>query len=168
MGRIAIALVLAVLVAGCAVGPSNRAEMFPARNADSAVGLFINEGTVDFNLWIYDQANRLVEEIYFAGGSWYTVNGRHRPNIVVRMLPIGQYRVEYIPFYYRVQALGLFRDRVDLPRGSASFTVGRDPYAVYYEGRHWGWVLRMNGGTAPLPAPTPRLHFSCNWPIICQ
>ncbi len=159
-----VALVLAPLFAACA-GPISNRELFPVRNTDPTVGLLRNRGTTSLNVWVYDQANRLVEEIYFPPAreplSPLAVNQLRDPVTVVKTLAPGSYRVEYIPFYYQ---WGVFsgRQRVDLPRGSSSIFVGRDPNRIYDRetGRHWGWILELNGGDVPKDPVLQNINFS--------
>jgi len=66
--------------------------------------------------------------------------------------------VEIYPFYYQIDIVSpLFgrpaRYRVDLPKQEASIWVDRNP-TDHYDGiggtyRHWGWILRLNGGHIP-------------------
>ena len=157
MKRWAWLFVIAVflpIAAGCALTPFTERERFPQRNTDSTLGLLGNGGTASLNVWIYDRAGRLIEEIYMPGatpplpeiGVRYLYNHR-APVVIAKRLPPGSYRVEYIPFYY--QFVG--GQRVDLPRGSASIYVGRDPKAVYdrITARHWGWKTILHGGDIP-------------------
>ncbi len=170
-------LVLALV--GCAhldpAGPRNEREAFPERNQDPRWGLIINEGTAHLNVYIYDQADRLIEQIYLAGTDrFFTINGRHIPRYWIRMLEVGRYRVEYVPFYYQTDILaplfgGSYRYRVDLPKRSAYIYVDRNPtdhydYGYYGIGgtyRHWGWICRLNGGHIPNTAHgLPGLSFN--------
>lgn len=148
-----ILLFLAVpLVSGCATGEPF--QPFPARNADGQVGLVRNLGTTQLNLWVKDEAGRDIEVWYLAPAvrpiSPLDINQHRSPITVRKSLPPGTYRVEYIPFFRWWGVLSGWQ-RVDLPRGTVSFTVGRDPLAVYDRrtGRHWGWVLEIHGGDAP-------------------
>lgn len=156
---------------GCATmdptGPRNEREAFPARNQDPRWGIIINEGTTHLNIYIYDEAGRLVEQGYLAGANRFlTINSQSMPRYWIRQLPIGNYRVEVYPFYYRTDiTAALFgqpsRYRVDLPKQEAFIYVGRNPTATYDWGyaniggtyRHWGWILRLNGGQVPDTAP---------------
>lgn len=144
----------AFLVSACASGrPAAWEDFFPRRIADSRVGILTNEGTTSLNVWIYDEANRLIEEIYLPPArdplSSLAVNQWRQPVIVVKVLPPGNYRVVYIPFYYEFRLGPNYR--VDLPRGSSGIYVGRDPQMYYdhYTRRNWGWALRLNGGDMP-------------------
>ncbi|MBI2055480.1 MAG: hypothetical protein HYT42_01165, partial [Candidatus Sungbacteria bacterium] len=76
---------------------------------------------------------------------------RHRsPAILDWAFPPGYYRAEYIPYYFTWTVLGSWR-RVDLPKGSKSFYVGRELNADYdpIAGRHIGWFVSLNGGDIP-------------------
>lgn len=159
-------LLLVVVLAGCATldpaGPRNEREAFPYRNQDPRWGLIVNEGTTHLELFVYDEANRLVEQTYLAGvNRFFKVNGQTLPRYWLRQLDYGSYRVEIYPFYYQVNLVGPlfgrpFRYRVDLPKQTASISVGKNPTAYYDYGyslggtyRHWGWVCRLNGGNIP-------------------
>jgi hypothetical protein len=158
-----------IALIGCATtGPRNESEAFPLRNQDPTVGLIINESAVHLNLYIYDEAGRLIEEIYLAGVNRHlTINGQSIPRYWARKMEIGRYRVEIYPFYYRTEITNpLFgkpaRYRVDLPKRAASFEVNKNPTDYYYGGRHWGWILRLNGGHIPETAhglPGINLNF---------
>ena len=150
-------VILAPLLAACA-GPLTERELFPPRNANPTLGLIRNWGTTSLNIWVYDQANRLVEEIYLPPAtaplpeiSVSYVRNERQPVVVAKNYPIGSYRVEYIPFYYQLILIPPGRYRVDLPRGSSSIYVERDPNRIHDQrtGRHWGWVLELNGGDIP-------------------
>ena len=151
-----VIVVLAFAASACATArpPIAREEFFPQRNADASLGLLKNRGTTNLNVWIYDQVERLLKEIYFPPAqdalSYLAVDQRRRPVIVVEALPPGNYRVVYVPFYYETRWFSP-NYRVDLQRGSSSIYVGRDPYTVYDSDtrRHWGWVLELNGGDMP-------------------
>ncbi|MEK9147925.1 MAG: hypothetical protein AAB650_00635, partial [Patescibacteria group bacterium] len=141
-------VILAPLLAACA-GPVSDRELFPQRNTNPTIGLIRNWGTTSLNVWVYDQANRLVEKIYLPPAkaplpeiSVSYVRNERQPVVIAKDYPIGHYRVEYIPFYFIWGVLS-GRQRVDLPRGSSSIYVGRDPNQTYDQrtGRHWGWVL---------------------------
>lgn len=160
-------LLLVVGLIGCAhmdlAGPRSEREAFPLRNQDPRWGIIVNEGTAHLNVYIYDEAGRLIEQGYLAGsGRFFTVNGQTIPRYWIRQLPIGSYRVEVYPFYFQTDIVApLFgqpaRYRVDLPKQEASIYVGRNPTAYYDYGyaniggtyRHWGWILRLNGGYIP-------------------
>lgn len=145
--------------------PRNEAEAFPARNQNPQLGIIINEGTVHLNLYVYDQANRLVEQAYVPGVNRHlTINGQRIPKYWIRELEIGVYRVEIYPFYYYETKLAekiinaIFRRptldtryRIDLPRWTAYVLVDRSPtdYYDYATGRHWAWISRLNGGNIP-------------------
>ncbi len=139
-------------------GPKNKDEAFPYGNQDPCLGIIINYGTADSNLFIYDEANRLIEPPTFIPGAnpWATMNNQTAPRHRVRRLAIGQYRVEIHPFYYQTNITApLFgqpgRYRVDLPIQIFWPYVGYGPTAEYcYEaGRYLGWVLRFNSGRVP-------------------
>jgi len=166
-------LFFVLLGAGCAhpgfepgldpAAPRNEREAFPSRDKDPRWGIIINEGTVHLNLFIYAQGGRLIETAYLAGANRrLTVNGRVVPRYWVKKLDFGWYRMEIFPFYYRTEIMAsLFgkpsRYRVDLPRQGVSIYVGHDSTATYDWGygnlggtyRHWGWILRLNGGHIP-------------------
>jgi len=155
------------LVVGCAsfdpAGPRNTQEAFPLRNQDPTWGLIVNEGTAHLNIFLYDEAGRLIEQGYLAGaGRFFTVNGQNMPRYWIRQLEIGNYRVEIFPFYYQTDIITpLFgqpaRYRIDLPKQESGIYVGRNPTAYYDYGhygiggtyRHWGWICRLNGGYVP-------------------
>jgi hypothetical protein len=154
-----LTMVLIVLVTGCATfnptGPQSESEAFPLRNQDPQLGIVINEGTVNLNLYIYDQADRLVEQVYLAGtGQLLTINGRNIPRYWVRNLDFGMYRIEVFPFFYQTKIFPPGRYRVDLPKFSSGVWVDRNPSDYYDQstGRHWGWIIRLNGGNIPRTA----------------
>lgn len=164
-----LVIVLAIGLSACAGAraPIVREEFFPSRNADARVGLLTNEGTASLNVWIYDEANRLIEEIYLPPAkdplSYLAANQRRQPIIVVKALPPGTYRVVYIPFYYEFRLFGP-NTRVDLPRNSSGIYVGRDPQLIYdsYTRRNWSWILRLNGGDMPRePALQNLINIRC-------
>ncbi len=155
-----IALVLALIgCVGCmTTGARNEREAFPIRNQDPRWGIIINEGTAHLNLFIYDEAGRLVEQGYVAGvNRFLTINGQNVPRYWIRQLEIGSYRIEVYPFYYQTQLIPPARYRIDLPKQTAGIYVGRNPSAYYDYGyaniggtyRHWSWILRLNGGYIP-------------------
>jgi len=114
------------------------------------LGVVVNEGTANLNIYIYDEAGRLVEQDYFEGANrWYTQNGRYMPRYWVRKLEVGRYRVEIYPFYYQTNLVPPQRYRVDLPKYTIYMVVNRDPSDTYFAGRYWGWVLYLNGGYVP-------------------
>lgn len=168
------------LLAGCATGPLSEREAFPVRNQDSRWGIIINEGTAHLNLFIYDEAGRLVEQVYLAGVNQHlTINGQTIPRYWIRRLDFGSYRVEIFPFYYRTDIVALFfrqpaRYRIDLPKQENWIYVGRNPTAYYDWGyydiggtyRHWGWICRLNGGHIPETAhglPGLRINLQGNF-----
>ena len=160
-------LLFGFIVFGCATfdstAPRSEREAFPIRNQDPTWGLIINEGTAHLNVNVYDEAGRLIEQGYLAGvNRFFTINGQNMPRYWIRQLPIGNYRLELYPFYYQTDIVApLFgqpaRYRVDLPKQTASISVGRNPTANYDYGyaniggtyRHWGWICRLNGGYVP-------------------
>ncbi len=152
-------LTLLVSLSGCVTtGPINQKEAFPLRNQDPRQGIVINEGTAHLNLYVYDEANRLIEQVYLGGANgWFTINNQQMPRVWVRRLEVGRYRVEIYPFYYQTNIVGpLFgqpgRYRIDLPKQVAPIYVNQNPTDYYYEGRHWAWILRLNGGQIPKTA----------------
>lgn len=165
-------LVLGLFI-GCAhmdpAGPQNEREAFPLRNQDPRWGIIVNEGTTHLNIYIYDEANRLVEQVYLAGvNRSLTINNQYIPKYWIRQLEYGSYRVEIYPFYYQTNITNFIvgapiRYRVDLPKQETWISVGRSPSAYYdwgYYGiggtyRHWGWILRLNGGSIPDTAGGP-------------
>ena len=164
MGRIIpLLLVLVVFVVGCAAGAPF--EHFPKRNTDGRVGFVENLGTTHVNMWVYDEANRLVEEWYIAPAeeslSPLAVNQLRSPTRVYKILPIGSYRVVYIGYYYTWGVLS-GRQRVDLPKREAGIVVSRDPTARYdpADGRHYGWTLRLHGGDRPRDPLLRNVNFS--------
>lgn len=147
-------LTLLVFLGGCVTtGPINQKEAFPQRNQDPRQGIVINEGTAHLNLYVYDEANRLIEQVYLSGAnSWFTINDRQIPRVWVRRLEVGRYRIEVFPFYYQTQLVPPARYRIDLPKRTAWIRVNQNPTDYYYEGRHWAWILRLNGGQIPKTA----------------
>ena len=147
MRRTALALIIAVLAAGCA-GHGEPFRPFPARNTDSRVGLVRNWKAVFVNLYIKDEAGRIIEEWYIAPAvdpiSSLDINRGRTPVMVVKRLEPGYYSVEILPFTRRWTVIAGWRN-VELPRQSASISIGRDPLAVYdrYTGKHWGWILEI-------------------------
>lgn len=155
-------------IVGCATGPINNREAFPSRNQDPRLGIIVNEGTAHMNLYLYDEAGRLIEQAYLAGVNRHlTINGQHMPKHWVRHLELGNYKAEIFPFYYQTNIAsailgGPGRYRIDLPKQVYWITVNRDPADMYYEGRHWGWIFRLNGGNIPKTAnglPGINLNF---------
>lgn len=147
MRRPLLALMIAALTAGC-VGHGEPFQPFPARNADSRIGLVRNWKTVFVNLYIRDEAGRIIEEWYIAPAvdpiSSLDINRGRAPVMVAKRLEPGYYSVEILPFTRRWTAIAGWRN-VELPRQSASISIGRDPLAVYdrYTGKHWGWILEI-------------------------
>lgn len=159
-------ILISLLIFGCATvdptGPRNEREAFPIRNQDPRWGLVINEGSAHLNIFVYDEAGRVIEQGYMAGvNRFFTINGQNMPRYWVRQLPIGNYRIELYPFYYQTDIVAPLlgrpaRYRVDLPKQTASISVGRNPTANYDYGsniggtyRHWGWICKLNGGYVP-------------------
>lgn len=148
--------------------PLNEKEAFPYRNQDPQLGVIVNQGTACLNIYIYDEANRLIEQIYLGGANqWVTINNQTMPRYWVRRLEVGRYRIEVYPFYYRTDITAPIvgqpaRYRVDLPKQIFWAIVNRDPTDCWYEGRHWGWVIFLNGGYVPETAgglPGAKLNF---------
>ncbi len=134
--------------------PRTAAEEFPLRNQDPRVGLIVNTKTAPMNLYIKDQANRLVEQVYLSGAERHIVspNGQPYPQYWARRLEPGCYRIEAYPFFHTVRWVPPRMVRVDLPKQFYSVCVSNNPTATYYGGRHWGWLLYVganipNGGT---------------------
>lgn len=140
-------------IGGCATmdpAKPRKAEEFPVRNQDPRVGLVIYPGTAPANIYVYDQANRLVEQTYMSGADRFVeVGGRPVPQYWSKLLEPGSYRVEVYPFYYTIRFVPPCRCRVDLPKQTYSIYVGNNPTAQYYGGRHWGWLLPL--GTYNIP-----------------
>jgi len=131
-------------------GPKSESEAFPQRNQDPRLGVIVNRGTAHLNIYIYDEAGRLIEQNYMAGANrWLTINGRHMERYWVRRLAVGRYRVEIYPFYYQTNLFPPERYRVDLPRQVLNMRVNRNPTDVWFAGRHWGWTFFINGGYIP-------------------
>lgn len=147
-------LFLVLSLSGCVTtGPVKQSEVFPLRNQDPRLGIIINEGTAHLNLYVYDEANRLIEQVYLSGAnSWLTINSQQIPRIWVRRLEVGRYRIEAYPFYYQTQLIPPQRYRIDLPKQTAWIWVNQNPTDYYYGGRHWAWILRLNGGQIPKTA----------------
>ena len=176
-------LVLMFGLMGCAhfntAAPHNQREALPARNQDPRWGIVINEETTHLNFFIYDQANRLVEQGYLAGANRIlTINGQSIPRYWVRQLDFGWYRVEIFPFYYQTDIVApLFgqpaRYRIDLPKQETSILVDRNATDYYDWGysniggtyRHWGWICRLNGGQIPATTGLPgiKIDFQGNF-----
>lgn len=170
-------LVLLVFTTGCVATdlsrPQTNAEAFPMRNQDPTVGLIINNGTAHLNVFIYDEAGRLVEEIFLAGADkQLTINGQSVPRYWARRLDVGHYRVEVYPFYYQTNIVGPlfgkpFRQRMDLPKQQTGLWVDRNPTTHYDRAtsRHWGWILRLHGGRIPQNTGLPgvRMNFQGNF-----
>jgi len=153
-----ISILALVWVMGCAhldpTGPRNEREAFPERNQDPRVGLVISPDTTHKEVWIIDQAGRVIEHDFVAGANrTLTINGRHIPQYWIRTLEIGRYRLEYIPFYYTyvLTLRGPVRYRVDLRKRSTHIYVDRDAMDNYDRdtARYWGWICRLNGGRIP-------------------
>ncbi len=143
-----IALGILLVLAGCAgfsdpAKPRTAAEEFPQRNQDPRVGLVVNNGTAPMNLYIYDQATRLVEQVYLSGAERFITgpNGQPYPQYWMRRLEPGCYRLEAYPFFNTVRWVPPRMVRTDLPKRTHSVCVGNNPTNQYYGGRHWGWVL---------------------------
>ncbi|OGY98955.1 MAG: hypothetical protein A3B13_00745 [Candidatus Liptonbacteria bacterium RIFCSPLOWO2_01_FULL_45_15] len=144
---------LALSLSGCAglsdpAKPRTSAEEFPLRNQDPRVGLVVNRGTAPMNLFIYDRANRLVEQVYLSGAERHIVSvvsasGQPYPQYWMRLLEPGCYRLESFPFFLGIWLVPPTRGRVDLPKQTYSVCVSNNPTAQYYGGRHWGWLLRI-------------------------
>ncbi len=146
MAVIAAIMILILSLTGCASDPAKprtAAEEFPPRNQDPRVGLVVNNGTAPMNLYVYDQANRLVEQVYLSGAERHIVsaNGQPYPQYWPRLLEPGCYRLEMYPFFHSVRWVPPQMVRVDLPKQMYSVCVSNNPTATYYGGRHWGWVL---------------------------
>ncbi len=143
-----ILLLVVLLMAGCAsmsdpAKPRTQTEMFPQRNQDPRVGLIVNTGTAPSDLFIYDQANRLIEQIYMSGAERHIVSttGQPHPQYWPRRLEQGCYRIEMFPFYHSVRWMAMAMVRVDLPKQIYSVCVGNNPTAYNYAGSNWGWML---------------------------
>lgn len=152
---------ISFLIVGCATGPINNREAFPSRNQDPRLGLITNEGEAHLNLYIKDEADRLIEQAYLAGVNRHlTINGQKFSRYWIRTLEYGCYRVEVWPFYYQTNIArgllgGQMRYRIDLPKFETGVCVNRNASDYYdYDGtrRHWGWILRLNGGNIPQTA----------------
>ncbi len=149
MKKLILGICLYFFIVGCATGPINSREVFPSRNQDPRIGLIINQGTAHSNVFIYDEADRLIEQVYFSGASSYLeINGQNIPRYWIKKLEIGQYRVEIYPFYYKTSII-TGRHRIDLPKQVSYIHVNRNPSDYYYNGRHWAWILYLNGGDIP-------------------
>ncbi|MDP3948621.1 MAG: hypothetical protein Q8Q17_01580 [bacterium] len=146
-----LAFFAALTLTGCAgfsdpAKPRTVAEEFPLRNQDPRVGLVVNNGTAPMNLYIYDQANRLVEQVYLNGADRHLVspNGQPYPQYWARKLEPGCYRLESWPFFKAIRWVPFPREvLVKLPTQTYSVCVGNNPTAYYYGGEHWGWVVRI-------------------------
>ncbi|MBI4085213.1 MAG: hypothetical protein HY432_01765 [Candidatus Liptonbacteria bacterium] len=171
--KVGMVIVVAAFVLGGMTGcaglsdpakPRTAAEEFPLRNQDPRVGLVINTGTAPMNLFIYDKANRLVEQVYINGADRHllSANGQPYPQYWIRTMPeVGQcYRVEIYPFY-KAWHLLYGQYRVDLPSQTASICLGNNPTSYWYSGRHWGWLLQtgVNIPDAVLPLIQIQLPF---------
>ena len=156
--KVAVMSCCLLLIAGLAycgsfpnsTGPKSESEAFPYRNQDPRLGVVVNAGTANLNIFIYDEANRLVEQAYFEGANrWFTVNGQYTPRYWIKRLEVGRYRVEVYPFYYQTTLVPPGRYRIDLLKYTIYMMVNRDPADTYFGGRYWGWVLFINGGYIP-------------------
>ena len=150
--------VFLIFIAGYATTqPRNEREAFPSRNQNPQAGIIINQGTAHLNLFVYDQANRLIEQTYVPGANRYlTIDGQRIQKYWIRELGIGAYRVEIYPFYYKTDIVNAIlgrpvRYRIDLPKQTAYIVVDRNPtyYYDYATARHWAWILRLNSGNIP-------------------
>ncbi|KKQ23407.1 MAG: hypothetical protein US36_C0001G0016 [Candidatus Wolfebacteria bacterium GW2011_GWC1_37_10] len=143
---------LAIAALSCSsisTAPTSEKEAFPIRPDDPTLGLVIKQGTAHANLYITDQAGRLIRSIYTEGADRvFEVNGRPLPKILIHRLPVGSYRVDIYPFYYRFVLIRFWRYRVDLPKQSANITVDQRVNS-YYKGRYVGWILEFNAGNIP-------------------
>ncbi len=150
-------LFTAIAAMADSTAPRNQAEAFPSRNQNPRAGVIINEGTAHLNLFIYDQANRLIEQTYVPGVNRHlTINGQRIQKYWIRELGIGAYRVEIYPFYYKTDIVNAIlgrpvRYRIDLPKQTAYIVVDRNPtdYHDYATSRHWAWISRLNSGNIP-------------------
>jgi hypothetical protein len=161
-----------LFLAGCAhfdlAAPRNEREALPVRNQDSRWGIITNEGTTHLELWLKDEAGRIVEHDYMAGANRFlAINDQNIPEYWVRQLEFGNYLLEYIPFYYETNIVGPifgqpFRYRVDLPKQTTCIYVGRNPtaYYDYRTGRHWGWICSLNGGQIPATTGIPGVKIN--------
>ena len=143
-------LAVTLLLVGCAglsdpAKPRTAAEEFPYRNQDPRVGVIVNRGTAPMNLFIYDRANRLVEQVYLSGAERHIVspNGQPYPQYWARRLEQGCYRLEMYSFFHSVRWVPPRMVRIDLPKQTGSVCVGANPTNQYYGGQHWGWVLHI-------------------------
>lgn len=149
MNAMKLVLLFAVLLfAGCAslhdpAKPITAAEEFPLRNQDPRTGLLVNTGTAPSNLFVYDQGNRLVEQIYLSGASRFMMgaNGQPIPQYWTRKFEPGCYRIDAFPFYKALSLFPPMEYRVDLPKQMYNVCVSNNPSGYYYGGRHWGWLL---------------------------
>ncbi len=156
-------LILMVLIftvatsAADSTAPRNEAEAFPYRNQNPRIGIIINEGTAHLNVYIYDKADRLIEQAYVAGINRHlTIDGQRRSEYWIREMGLGAYRVEIYPFYYQKNIVAPlfgkpYRYRIDLPKQTTYIYVDREAtdYYDYATGRHWAWINRLNGGNIP-------------------
>ena len=160
----------AFVIAGCAslhdpAKPESAAQEFPFRNQDPRVGLVINSGTAPMNLYVYDQANRLVEQTYMSGANRFIIgpDGQTYPQYWIRLLQPGCYRIDTFPFFYAISWFPPAKYRVDLPKQTYSICVGNNPTAYYYGGRHWSWLLQIGAnipdGATGLPTVQVNLPF---------
>lgn len=148
---------------------------WPSRNTDPTCGALINAGGMPLDVVIKDQAGRILHVMRGFPGATVPIpgvnllNNIRRPAMLFMRLPPGDYRVEYIPYYFTPRwffVIPVGMDRIDLPRQSSGITVSQnDPAAVYddWTKRHWGWRTILNGGDIP---PDPvfsniKINFSC-------
>ncbi|GEM_PF-2778408 len=150
MTLLGIAMGVILFLYGCAglsdpAKPRTAAEEFPYRNQDPRVGVIVNSGTAPMNLYVYDQANRLVEQVYMSGAERHVVSnsGQPYPQYWARRLEQGCYRVEAFPFHYAIRWTALAMVSMDLPKQMYSVCVGNNPTAYHYGGTHWGWLLHI-------------------------
>lgn len=146
---IVVAATVVVLLTGCAglsdpAKPRTAAEEFPLRNRDPRVGLVVNNGTAPSNLYVYDAANRLVEQVYLSGAERHVVSpytSQPYPQYWARTFEPGCYRVEVFPFFHAVRLVPPRMVRLDLLKQTYSVCVSNNPTAQYFGGQHWGWLL---------------------------
>ena len=162
--RLMLIALLCALLGGCAGldygKPQNAAEEFPFRNQDPRVGLVVYAGTAPANIYVYDQAGRLIEQTYISGAARFvTSNGQYGAQYWMRLLEPGTYRVEVRPFFYTVRLIPPGRYRVDLPTSTHGIYVGANPSNCYYGGRYWGWCLQTGANIPEGADPVPLLDL---------
>ncbi|MEK7658165.1 MAG: hypothetical protein AAB366_03220 [Patescibacteria group bacterium] len=147
---------LCFFIVGCATGPQTQSEAFLNYNQNPKIGKVVNRGTTHLEIWIKDEARRIVEHNYMAGANFLKINNQHIPKYYVWELEFGRYEIEFVPFYYET-SIGnlLFGKPIRTPRKLQKrtfyFYVDKNPtdYYDYETGDYFGWGIDLNGGDIP-------------------